>query len=199
MNLSAPSRNVVYLNSSADVVNDELLVLAAKSGDTAAFAELRRRHSGKLLRTIYRITRNWEDAEDAVQDSFLKVFLHLNKFENRSSFASWLTRIAINSALIILRKKRFNEISIDAEDSESFERLELPDHREDPERCYVRNERGGRLNRAILRLRPDFRDVVELQTQEYSTKELAHVLGISLPAAKSRLLRARGALRASLQ
>jgi RNA polymerase sigma-70 factor, ECF subfamily len=201
MNLSVPPRNVVYLNRRSEVVNDELLVLAAKSGDTAAFAELRRRHSSKLLRTIYRITRNWEDAEDAVQDSFLKVFLHLNKFENRSSFASWLTRIAINSALMILRKKRFNEISIDAasDDSESFERLELPDHREDPERCYVRNEREERLKGAILRLRPDFRDVVEMQTQEYSTKELADVLGISLPAAKSRLLRARVALRASLQ
>ena len=201
MNLSVPHRNVASLNRGSEVVNDELLVLAAKSGDTAAFAELRRRHSSKLLRTIYRITRNWEDAEDAVQDSFLKVFLHLNKFENRSSFASWLTRIAINSALMILRKKRFNQISIDAanDDSESFERLELPDLGEDPECCYVRNERGGRLNRAILRLRPDFRDVVELQTQEYSTKELADILGISLPAAKSRLLRARAALRASLQ
>ena len=201
MNLSVPPGNIASLNGSSDVVNDEPLVLAAKSGDSAAFAELRRRHSSKLLRTTYRITRNWEDAEDAVQDSFLKVFLHLNKFESRSSFSSWLTRIAINSALLILRKKRFNEISIDAanHDSESFERLELPDHRENPERSYLRNERDERLNRAILRLRPDFRDVIELRTQEYSTKELAHVLGISLPAAKSRLLRARGALRASLQ
>jgi RNA polymerase sigma-70 factor (ECF subfamily) len=95
-------------------MNDELLVLAAQSGDTAAFVELRRRHATKLLRTTYRVTRNWEDAEDALQDSFLKAYLHLNKFENRSTFASWLTRIAINSALMILRKKRPYEISIDA-------------------------------------------------------------------------------------
>jgi Sigma-70 region 2 len=78
----------VALDRSSKAMNDELLVLAAKSGDTAAFVELRRRHAPKLLRTIYRVTRNWEDAEDALQDSFLKAYLHLNKFENRSTFAS---------------------------------------------------------------------------------------------------------------
>ena len=114
MNSPIYSGSDVSLDRSSKAMNDELLVLAAKSGDTAAFVELRRRHATKLLRTIYRVTRNWEDAEDALQDSFLKAYLHLNKFENRSTFASWLTRIAINSALMILRKKRPYEISIDA-------------------------------------------------------------------------------------
>jgi RNA polymerase sigma-70 factor (ECF subfamily) len=184
------------------MLDDELLVLAAKSGDAAAFAELRRRHSDKVLRTIYRITRNWEDAEDAVQDSFLKAFLHLKEFEGRSSFTSWLTRIAINSALMNRRKKRFYEISIDSIDDNAgtSKSWELPDHGENPERCYARAERDELLKSAIHRLQPKFREVVELQqTNNLSTKELAQVLGISVAAVKSRLIRARMALRASLQ
>jgi RNA polymerase sigma-70 factor (ECF subfamily) len=183
-------------------MNDELLVLAAKSGDTTAFVELRRRHATKVLRTIYRVTRNWEDAEDALQDSFLQAYLHLNKFENRSTFASWLTRIAINSALMILRKKRPYEISIDDTRAgfEAGDKWELRDLRDDPEARYVQIERNEKLRSAILRLRPNLRDVLELQqTQEFSVKELAQVLGISSAAAKSRVLRARTALRASLQ
>jgi RNA polymerase sigma-70 factor (ECF subfamily) len=202
MNLFMPSDNSVSFGDSLRMANDELLVLAAKSGDVAAFAELRRRHSSKLLRAIYRITRNWEDAEDAVQDSFLKVFLHLNKFEGRSSFASWLTRIGINSALMIVRKERSYVISIDGinDDSGASARWELPDLKEDPECCYVRSETEELLKSAIRRLRPNFREVVELQqTEKFSTKELAQILGISVPAAKSRLVRARMALRASLQ
>jgi RNA polymerase sigma-70 factor (ECF subfamily) len=202
MNLLISSDNPVPFRGSLRMLNDELLVLAAKSGDVTAFAELRRRHSSRLLRTTYRITRNWEDAEDAVQNSFLKVFLHLNRFESRSSFASWLTSIGINSALMIMRKKRSREISIDGlnDDSGASERWELPDLREDPERCYARNEREELLKNAIRRLRPKFREVVELQrTGELSTNELAQLLGVSVPAVKSRLARARMALRTSLQ
>jgi RNA polymerase sigma-70 factor, ECF subfamily len=192
----------VSLDRSSMTMNDELLVLAAKSGDTTAFVELRRRHATKVLRTIYRVTRNWEDAEDALQDSFLQAYLHLNKFENRSTFASWLTRIAINSALMILRKKRPYEISIDDTRAgfEAGDKWELRDLRDDPEARYVQIERNEKLRSAILRLRPNLRDVLELQqTQEFSVKELAQVLGISSAAAKSRVLRARTALRASLQ
>jgi RNA polymerase sigma-70 factor (ECF subfamily) len=183
------------------MLNDELLVLAAKSGDADAFAELRWRHSTKVLRTIYRVTRNWDDAEDAIQDSFLKAFLHLKEFEGRSSFASWLTRIAINSALMNRRKKSFCEISIDSAGNDgTSETVELPDRREDPERCYLRAEREESLKRATRRLRPILREAVELQlSYEFSINELAQVLGISVPAAKSRLLRARRTLRASLQ
>jgi len=103
---------------------------------------------------------------------------------------------------MILRKKRPYEISIDAtrDGFEAGDRWDLRDLREDPEGCYVQNEKKEKLKSAILRLRPGFRDVVELQqTQEYSVKELAQVLGISLAAAKSRLSRARMALRASLR
>ena len=196
------SRTIEYVDGSSETVNDELLVSKAKSGDFTAFVELRKRHSSKLFWTAYRITRNWEDAEDTVQNAFLKAYLHLERFEGRSSFGSWVTRIAINSALMIVRKKRSCEISIDRIDCDSgaSEEWGLLDFKEDPELSCLRAEREEMLQRAILRLRPSLRSVVELQqSEDYSTKELAQILGISVPAAKSRLLRAKVALRTSLQ
>jgi RNA polymerase sigma-70 factor (ECF subfamily) len=183
-------------------MSDEWLVLAAKDGDTNAFNELRARHYTKILRTTYRITRNWEDAEDALQDSFLKAFTHLNKFEGRSSFSSWVTRIAINMSLMIMRKKRRNkELSIDPADNECepYDSWEPRDFREDPELRYARHERAELLREAIRRLSPALRTAVQLQqAQEYSMQELADSLGISLAAAKSRLLRAKLSMRALL-
>src|SRR5580704_4862573 len=82
---------------------DELLVSAAQSGDSQAFVELSRRHSGRLLLNIYRITNNWQDAEDVVQEALMRTFVHINTFESRPSFSTWLTRIAINTALMLLR------------------------------------------------------------------------------------------------
>ena len=190
------------ISHSPKQMSDERLVLAAKGGDANAFDELRDRHFSKILRTTYRITRNWEDAEDALQDSFLNAFVHLNKFEGRSSFSSWVTRIAINMSLMAMRKKRRNkELSIDPSDndSESYDSWEPPDLREDPERRYARHERAERLRGAIRRLRPALRTALELQqAQEYSVQELADSLGISLAATKSRLLRARLSVRTLL-
>ena len=184
-------------------MSDEWLVAAAKNGDITAFAELRDRHLRSIMRTTYRITRNWEDAEDALQDTFLKAFIHLNQFEGRSSFVSWVTKIAINASLMTRRKKRANkDMSIDACDNDggSDDKWEMPDLREDPERCYSRRERENLLRRAIRRLRPILRTALELQqAQEYSTQEIADFLGISSAAAKSRLLRARLSLRARLR
>jgi RNA polymerase sigma-70 factor (ECF subfamily) len=203
MNLPVPADNSVStVNCSLKHLNDDLLVVSAKAGDTFAFVELRERHASKLLRRLYRITRNWEDAEDALQDSIIRAFTHLNKFEGRSSFSTWLTRIAINSALMIVRKKSTcKELSIDGTNDglEIINRVELLDRSEDPESCYARREREALLTRAMLRLRPALRDVIRLRhLEECSIEELAESLGISLTAAKSRLLRARIALRASL-
>lgn len=203
MNLSEPETDAMLIPCSLKLLIDELLVVRAKAGDTSAFVELRERHSIKVLRTLYRITRNWEDAEDALQESLLKAFKHLNGFENKCSFSSWLTRIAINSALMTLRRRRAcKEISFDSTDDDGtiFGRLEPQDLSEDPECRYVRCEREEFLKREILRLRPGLRGVVELrQAEECSLKELAKRRGISLAAAKSRLLRARVALQARLQ
>jgi RNA polymerase sigma-70 factor (ECF subfamily) len=184
-------------------MSNEWLVAAAKNGNVTAFAELRDRHFRSLMRTTYRITRNWEDAEDALQDAFLKAFIHLNRFEGRSSFLSWVNKIAINASLMTLRKKRTNkDISIDACDNDGGldDRWEMPDLREDPERCYSRREREDLLRRAIRRLRPNLRTALELQqAQEYSIQQIADSLGITSAAAKSRLLRARLSLRARLR
>jgi len=176
--------------------------VAAQDGNINAFAELRDRHYRTLLRTTYRVTKNREDAEDALQDSFLKAFTHLNSFEARSTFSSWVTRIAINQSLMILRKRRtINDQSIGAGDDccGSNDRWEMRDVREDPEHLYVRHERSELLRGAIRRLRPCLRNALELQcAQEYSIREIADALGISSAAAKSRLLHARLSLRTLL-
>ena len=183
-------------------ISDEALVSTAKSGDANAFVELSKRHSNRVLLTTYRITRNWQDAEDALQDSLLKAFSHLNGFQQKSSFATWLTRIAINSALMILRKKRVCvEVSIDGSDDpdDKYERWEARSLTEDPESRFARSEREELLRDAILRLPPVCREVVELrQARDYSAREIAQTLGISVAAVKSRLSRARLTLRATL-
>jgi RNA polymerase sigma-70 factor (ECF subfamily) len=186
-------------------MSDEVLVSTAKSGDAIAFVELSKRHSSRVLQTAYRITRNWQDAEDVLQDSLLKAFSHLKNFQEKSSFSTWLTRIAINSALMILRKKRgCFEISIDGSDGSDdsggkYERWEARSLVEDPESRLAREEREQLLRDAILRLPRLCREVLELrQAREYSTREIAQALGISVPAVKSRLSRAKLTLRAAL-
>jgi len=202
MNLLVAADNDMAVDNGLKETSDRLLVSAVKAGDANAFVELSRRHSSKVLKTTYRITCNWQDAEDALQEAFLKAFLHLDKFEGRSSFYSWLTAIAINSALMILRKRRTSsEIALDGakEDYETWRRWEPRDMTEDPESHYARRERKERLRAAILRLRPSFREVVELQqAQDCSTAEVAEALGLSMSAVKSRLSRARIVLRKSL-
>jgi len=182
-------------------VSDDSLVLVARSGDHDAFMELRRRHAKKLLPRIYRITQSWEDAEDVVQESFLKAFVHLKSFEGRSSFSSWLTRIAINSALMMLRKRRMVEISIDspAIEGENWSGSELAYHGKNPEDAYVQRELEQHLHHATRQLRPALRQVVHLRrTKGYSASKIGAMLGISPSAAKSRLMRAKMALRASM-
>ena len=202
MNERMLSNNDAAIGCSLREMSDESLVAAAQDGNINAFAELRDRHFRTLLRTTYRITRNWEDAEDALQDSFLKAFTRLNSFEGRSTFSSWVTKIAINQSLMILRKRRtVNEQSISAGDDYCGfnNRWEMRDVREDPERLYVRHERSELLRGAIRRLSPCLRNALELRcAQEYSIREIADALGISSAAAKSRLFHARLSLRTLL-
>lgn len=197
----ASDEDCVKMSHSPREPGEELLVSAAKSGDRSAFVTLCELHSDRILRRICQITRNWQDAEDVLQDSFMKAFIHVKNFEGRSSFSSWLTRIAINSALMNLRKKRFPEIPIDhiCQDSEILHAWEPRDFREDPESSCVRREREELLRGAVLRLPAIFRDVIQLRHAEgCSTNQIAKTLGISVAAAKSRLLRAKTELRASI-
>jgi RNA polymerase sigma-70 factor, ECF subfamily len=203
MNAFVQSANNSVIRSSMNEMSDALLVSAAKAGDAVAFNVLSTRHSKMVLRRTYRIVKNWQDAEDVLQDSFMKAFVHLKDFEERSSFSSWLTRIAINSALMILRKKKrgYTEISIEGTDDDTGirGRWDPRDPAESPESWCARRESEKVLKTAIQRLPPTLRDVVQLShIEDRSMQEIAQFLGISVPAAKSRLTRARAALRISL-
>jgi RNA polymerase sigma-70 factor (ECF subfamily) len=175
--------------------SENQLIAAAKSGRRAPFGELCERHVKKVLRVIHRIMRNREDAEDALQDCLLNAFAHVKDFDERSRFATWLTRIAINAALAKLRKDHWKrEIPIDEPNPacELERHSEIRDDAPDPEETYRLRERREILNTAILCLRPRTRRVMELhQLQEHSLRETAQILGISTAAVKARLFHAR--------
>jgi RNA polymerase sigma factor (sigma-70 family) len=170
----------------------------ARSGETGALDTWYRAHAQKLFCTVRRITRNHEDAEDAVQDAFLRAFLHLQSFDGRSTFSTWLTRIGINSALMILRKRR-NSREVPAQNSDESDALwEITDSVPDPEKQYVEKERAGLVRKAITNLRLSIRRPLQLRKlQGYSLEEMAAEIGVSVPAAKGRLFHARNALRKS--
>jgi RNA polymerase sigma-70 factor (ECF subfamily) len=181
---------------------DEDLVAAARLRDHPAFAELWTRHSNRAFKMAYRITGNRDDAEDAVQDAWMKAYTHLNTFDGRAQFSTWLSRIAINSALMILRKKRAHpETSMDwSADGETWQQWEVADKSANIEEHYARKEAERRLKRAIHRLRPALRTIIEIQqAHDSSLQEISEVAGISVAATKSRLLRARTVLRRSLR
>ncbi len=163
--------------------------------------ELCSRSTKRAFSTIYSVTKNREDAEDALQDSMLRAFQHLRQFDGRSSFATWFTRIGINSALMILRKRRIRpEAPMDVSaEVESWRHWQISGHATDPEKHYAACERSRNLKQAIGQLPSSLRFVVEQgQMKGYSTKQIADRMGISIPATKSRLARARVALRKSM-
>jgi RNA polymerase sigma factor (sigma-70 family) len=179
-------------------MNEASLVAAAKSGENEALDALCQAHAPRLFRAVQRITRNREDAEDAVQDSFLNALRHIKSFDGWSTFSTWLTRIGINSALMILRKKRNSrEISVygSTEDEPTWE---VPDSAPNPERRYAERERDRFLRSALQLLSPRIRRALELHTlQDNSVGETALQLGISVSAAKARVFRAKAVLRKS--
>jgi len=203
MGLVRATTQEAIISSGSQWESEKEIVRAAKRGDATAFRALCERHSPRILHTMYRITKNREDAEDAFQDSLLKAYTHIKDFDGRSSFSTWLTRIAINSALMILRKKRNSlEVSMDdSNDNSAFQTYwQVPDHAPDPEKQCAQQERQIYLRGAIEKLRPKIRQVVELhQLQEHSMKESAKILGISVVAAKARLFHAKLSLRKALR
>jgi RNA polymerase sigma-70 factor (ECF subfamily) len=175
--------------------SEEQLIAAAKTGKKAPFGELCERHVKRVFCVAHRIMRNREDAEDAVQDCFLNAFVHLKDFDGRSRFATWLTRVAINAALMKLRKKRgIREVPMDEPNPSPALGMhwEVEDAAPDPEETYRLHERKRIVNAAISGLRPRVRRVVELhELQEHSVRETAQILGISTAAVKGRLFHAR--------
>jgi RNA polymerase sigma factor (sigma-70 family) len=192
----------IDLNCFGPSTAEAILVEAAKSGNHSAFEELWARHSDIAFRSAYRILGSRDDAEDTLQDAWMKAFVHLKTFDGRSKFSTWLTRIAINSALVVLRRKRSHpETSMDwSGDGETWEQWEVPDNRSNIEDLYLKKEAEQKLKEAIESLRPPLRFVMEIQRLHYGTnKEIADAAGISVAALKSRLVRARALVRSSLQ
>jgi RNA polymerase sigma-70 factor (ECF subfamily) len=181
-----------------DKDSDGALVATAKCGDTRAFEELVLRYKARVLAAAQRITNNREDAEDVAQETFHKAFLHLHAFQERARFSTWLTRIAMNEALMLLRRRRgFHEVLPESPDdglksaSEAF-----VDRRPSPEESCWRRERTELLTAAINRLRPTIRRTMVLRDiEERSVEETAQILGASISAVKARLFHGRRQLR----
>ena len=179
---------------------DMYLVAAAKDGDHQAYAELCRRHSKQILRTVLRITRDIADAEDTLQEALLKAYIHIGGFEGRSAFSSWLTRIAINSALMLSRKRRSQPVCSFESGSDDFRLSEPIETSYNPEESCIQNALEDEFDHAIRYLSPTLRAVVQIRYREdASVSEIAKILGISESAVKSRLLRARSKLRRHLR
>lgn len=171
------------------------IVFAAQAGSPGAFAELHATYAGRLYKTIVAITRNPEDAEDALQDTFLRAYLALHTFEGRSSVYSWLTRIAINSALMILRRRRARpEILFDPQPDTRSETvsLDIADPAPNPEEFCALRQRRLRILSAIRNLDPHLRGPVQMQmARGCSIREIGQALNLSEAAVKTRLHRAR--------
>jgi RNA polymerase sigma-70 factor (ECF subfamily) len=168
------------------------LVAAAKDGDHQAYAELCRRHSKQILRTVLQITRNIADAEDSLQEAFLKAYIHIGEFEGRGGFSSWLTRIAVNSALMLLRKKQSQPVYgfESGPDADDFKLPEPVEASPNPEESCIQNVLESELAQAIRYLPPGLRVAIEIRYREdASITQIAKILGISTSAVKSRLLR----------
>lgn len=180
---------------------DGALLHDAKAGSHRAFEELQKMYTHRLYKSIQSITRNHEDAEDALQDTFIRAYRGLQSFEGRSSLATWLTRIAINSALMIMRKRRSRpEIPFEQplDSSEERSSFDVPDKGMNPEQLCDQDQRCKRIQRAINKLDPTLQTILLIRiTKETSVREIADDLDVSLAAAKSQLYRARKRLARS--
>ena len=190
-----------FRTNGLDKDSDATLVTAIKRGDTLAFEKLVVRYKPRIFAVAKRITKNREDAEDVVQESFHKAFRHLNNFQEKSRFSTWMTRIAMNEAFMLLRRRRgIPEIMPEGPDDgvESFS-AKFVDQRPSPEESCCLRERKEILTEAINRLGPEMRKTVLLRDiEERSTEETAQILGASIGVVKSRLLRGRRKLRTSV-
>jgi len=182
-------------------LRDTELISAALTGSSDAFAELQRLYSPQLYNTIFRITRNREDTEDVLQETLLRAYVALENFEGRSSVYSWLTRIAINTALMLLRKRRnHHETTFDVtgEPENGVARLDPEDPRLNPEQICDQKQRCSNLQRQIERLQTNLREPLQTRmTHGSSLEEIAKDLEITEAAVKARLYRARAKLNAA--
>ena len=178
--------------------SDSTLITAVKNGESQAFEFLVKRHESKTFSVAFRITRNREDAQDVVQQAFHKAFMHLDRFQQKSSFSTWLTRIVINEGLMCLRRNRSRmEVPLDDVKSEPAELLpaEIPDRGKNPAEICEQLESERILCEAMNQLSAEFRTVVRLRLEDRSVSETAEILGLGIGTLKARLFRARQKLR----
>lgn len=190
------------MSSPIEIDDEAAIVAQARLGDAKAFSELLRRYEGKIFRLALHITQNREDAEDVLQEAFLKAYEHLDQFQGQSKFYTWIVRIAVNQALMKLRKRKSDRsVSLDEtiDTGEDTVAREIAAWDENPEQQYSREEINEILSSAIDGLAPIYRAVFVLRdVDDLSTEETAEALDLSIPAVKSRLLRARLQLRDKL-
>ena len=193
----------LQLNKKISATDDMILVHASKTGDSAAFEELVRRYNSILFRIAQRVTRNREDAQDAVQDAFLNAFQKLSTFQENSAFSTWLIRITINESLTKLRKQRAKrELSMDCDFREeaNFLPLEIPDGAANPEDRLLASEIREILVKTLQMVRPALRMVFVLHDMEgFSLDQTAEALDLRQSAVKARSRRARLKLREGLR
>src|SRR5215467_1988594 len=187
MSVELPSRAV-------SEESDWALVAAAKDGKDGAFEILVKRYKARILSLAFRITRNREDAQDVTQQSFQNAFVNLQKFQGKSSFPTWLTRIAINEALMCLRKNRVSRaVSLEEVNLENASVLstERSDARANPEELYIQREKEQILSFVIDRLPPLLQGAVRLYLDDLTVEEVGQCLGVRIPTVKARLFRGR--------
>jgi RNA polymerase sigma-70 factor (ECF subfamily) len=198
--LKRPCR--VSTSPASTAFDETALVAAAKAGDSAAFSELVQHYDRRVFRMAKQITQNDDDAEDVLQETFLKAYTHLDDFQGTSKFYTWVVRIAVNEALMKLRKRRSDRTvplddPIDTGEDEVVREIAVWD--QNPEDTYSREELGAILDDAVQSLKPAYRTVFILRDiEEMSIEETAEALNLSISAVKSRLLRARLQLREKL-
>lgn len=177
------------------------LVTEARSGNEDAFAELMRRHSGKVYSVSLRMLKNREDAEDNLQNAFLKAYHNLKRFEGQSQFSTWLFRIAVNEALMKMRKRQSERRSVAFDgmvaEGERLDYEEIEDARQNHEKEYMSRELA---RKALLGLNPALKKTFVLHKAEgWTNRELADALGITVETVKSRVFRARSRAKRKLE
>jgi RNA polymerase sigma-70 factor (ECF subfamily) len=183
--------------------NEAMLLDEARAGNAEAFTTLVNHYDEKVFRLAINITRNKEDAEDVLQEALFKAYVNIGRFRGGSRFYTWLVRIALNEALMKLRKRRSSrQVSLDEmveTDDQNLVQREFVDGRDDPEECYARRELESGLGDAVGCLEPSSREVLLLRDVEnFSTRETAELLGMSVTTVKTRLRRARMDMRRRL-
>jgi len=178
--------------------SDSMLVAATKNGERRAYEVLAHRHETSVFAVAFKITRNREDAQGVVQQSLWKAFVHLDSFQGKSSFSTWLTRIVMNEALMLLRKSRTQrEVSLEdmKPERETMVPTEIVDTGESPARLYEQHEQQRILFRAMDHLSAELRMALSLTLEDLTIEQSAAILGVRIGTLKARLFRARQRLR----